>query len=201
MFGMLALIFRWIRGTMRMSSQMRPRQGTGYCLEFHCDNDRQGESMSGIKRIDHVAIAVRDADQATQQFVKLLNAVPIRTEVLREKAGTVKVSYLQIGENVLSLVQSMDANGFIDQHIAKHGEGLHHMGLEVDDLDDFIEEVEGKGFKIPLRDEFTNRREVVLRPKDAAGVVLQIVEWKGGSNVSAEDRLERIRNLHNQAQK
>ena len=148
-----------------------------------------------------MAIAVRDADQATQQFVNLLNAVPIRTEVLREKAGTVKVSYLQIGENVLSLVQSMDADGFINQHIAKHGEGLHHMGLEVDDLEKFIGEVEGKGFKIPLRDEFTNRREVVLRPRDAAGVVLQIVEWKGGSDVSVEDRIERIRNLHNQAEK
>lgn len=146
-----------------------------------------------------MAIAVRDADQATQQFVNLLNAVPIRTEVLREKAGPVKVSYLQIGENVLSLVQSMDADGFINQHIVKHGEGLHHMGLEVDDLEQFIGEVEAKGFKIPLRDEFTNRREVVLRPKDAAGVVLQIVEWKGGSDVSVEDRIERIRNLHNQA--
>lgn len=157
--------------------------------------------MSGIKRIDHVAIAVRDADQATEQFVKLLNAVPIRTEVLREKAGSVKVSYLQIGENVLSLVQSMDADGFINQHIVKHGEGLHHMGLEVDDLEAFIEDVESKGFRIPLRDEFSNRSEVVLRPKDAAGVVLQIVEWKGGSDVSLEDRIERIRNLHNQAEK
>jgi methylmalonyl-CoA epimerase len=155
--------------------------------------------MSTIRRIDHVAIAVRDADQATQQFVNLLNAIPIRTEILREKAGPVKVSYLQIGENVLSLVQSMDADGFINQHIVKHGEGLHHMGLEVDDLEQFIAEVEGKGFKIPLRDEFTNRREVVLRPKDAAGVVLQIVEWQGGSDVSVEDRIERIRNLHNQA--
>lgn len=154
--------------------------------------------MAGIKRIDHVAIAVRDADQATQQYVRLLNAVPIRTELLREKAGTVKVSYLQIGENVLSLVQSMDADGFINQHIAKHGEGLHHMGLEVDDLEEFVAEVEGKGFRIPLRDEFTNRSEVVLRPKDAAGVVLQVVEWKGGSNVSLEDRIERIRKLHNQ---
>jgi methylmalonyl-CoA epimerase len=157
--------------------------------------------MASIKRIDHVAIAVRDADQATQQFVNLLNAVPIRTEILREKAGSVKVSYLQIGESVLSLVQSMDADGFINQHIVKHGEGLHHMGLEVDDLEAFIEDVEGKGFKIPLRDEFTNRSEVVLRPKDAAGVVLQIVEWKGGSDVSVEDRIERIRNLHNQAEK
>jgi len=157
--------------------------------------------MAGIKRIDHVAIAVRDADQATRQFINLLNAVPIRTEILQEKAGPVKVSYLQIGENVLSLAQSMDADGFINKHIDKHGEGLHHMGLEVDDLEEFIEEVESKGFKIPLRDEFTNRREVVLRPKDAAGVVLQIVEWKGGSEVSVEDRIERIRNLHNKPEK
>ena len=153
--------------------------------------------MASIRRIDHVAIAVRDADQATQQYVKLLNAVHIRTETLREKAGTVKVSYLQIGENVLSLVQSMEADGFINQHISKHGEGLHHMGLEVDDLNEFIKEVEGNGFKIPLRDEFTNRSEVVLRPTDAAGVVLQIVEWKGGSEVSVEDRIERIRKLQN----
>lgn len=153
--------------------------------------------MASIKRIDHVAIAVRNADKATRQFVDLLNAVPIRSEILREKAGPVKVSYLQIGENVLALAQSVDADGFINQHIAKHGEGLHHMGLEVDDLEEFIKDVESKGFRIPLRDEFTNRSEVVLRPKDAAGVVLQIVEWKGGSEVSVEERIERIRNLRN----
>ena len=154
--------------------------------------------MASIKRIDHVAIAVRDADQATEQYVKLLNAVHIRTEILREKAGPVKVAYLQIGDNVLSLVQSMDADGFINQHIAKHGEGLHHMGLEVDNLNEFVREVEGKGFKIPLRDEFSNRSEVVLRPRDAAGVVLQILEWKGGSDATIEDRIERIRKLQNQ---
>ena len=154
--------------------------------------------MANIKRIDHVAIAVKDADAATLQFVKLLNAVHIRTEILAEKAGMVKVSYLQLGENVISLAQSLEADGFLNQHIAKHGEGLHHMGLEVDDLDGFVADVQAKGFKIPLRDEFSNRREVVLRPRDAAGVVLQIVEWKGGSDVSVEDRIERIRKLQNQ---
>lgn len=154
--------------------------------------------MASIKRIDHVAIAVRDADQATRQYVNLLNAVHIRTEILREKAGPVKVAYLQIGDNVLSLVQSMEADGFINQHISKHGEGLHHLGLEVDNLNEFVQQVEGKGFKIPLRDEFTNRTEVVLRPRDAAGVVLQILQWKGGSDATIEDRIERIRKLQNQ---
>jgi methylmalonyl-CoA epimerase len=154
--------------------------------------------MAGIKRIDHVAIAVRDVEQAVKQYVGLLNAVHIRTEVLQEKAGPVKVAYMQIGENVLSLVQSLEEGGFINQHIAKHGEGLHHMGLEVDNLEEFVNEVEGKGYRIPLRDEFTNRTEVVLRPKDANGVVLQILQWKGGSDATVEDRIDRILKLGNQ---
>lgn len=157
--------------------------------------------MAQIKRIDHVAIAVRDADQATQQYVKLLNAVHIRTEILHEKAGDVKVSYLQLGENVISLTQSMEPDGFLNRHIDKHGEGLHHMGLEVDDLKEFVREVESKGFTIPLRDDFSNRSEVVLRPRDAAGVVLQIMQWDGGWDVSLEERIERIHKLQNQPKK
>ena len=154
--------------------------------------------MANIKRIDHVAIAVRDADFAAAQYSKLLNAVHIRTETLREKAGMVKVAYMQIGENVLSLVQSLEADGFINQHIAQHGEGLHHLGLEVDNLDAFIQEVEAKGYKIPLRDDFSNRREVVLRPRDANGVVLQVLQWNGGSDATIEDRIDRIKKLQNQ---
>ena len=154
--------------------------------------------MAGIKRIDHVAIAVRDCDQATEQYTKLLNAKHVRTEVLREKAGMVKVAYMQIGENILSLVQSLEPDGFINQHIDRHGEGLHHLGLEVDDLEGFISQVEGNGYRIPLRDEFSNRSEVVLRPRDANGVVLQVLQWKGGSDATVEDRIQRILALQNQ---
>ncbi len=154
--------------------------------------------MAGIKRIDHVAIAVKDVEQAIAQYVGLLNAVHVRTETLVEKAGVVKVAYMQIGENILSLVQSMEADGFINQHIEKHGEGMHHMGLEVDNLEEFVTQVEARGYKIPLRDEFSNRTEVVLRPRDANGVVLQILQWKGGSDATVEDRIERIKRLQNQ---
>ena len=153
--------------------------------------------MAKIKRIDHVAIAVKDADEATQKFVNLLNAVHIRTEVLQEKAGPTKVSYVQLGENIISLIQAMEEDGFVNKHIAKHGEGLHHMGLEVDNLDEFVKEAEAKGFTIPLKDEFSNRKEVVLRPRDSAGVVLQVMQWKGGSDKTIEDRIQRIFTLQN----
>jgi len=38
----------------------------------------------------------------------------------------------------------------------------------------------------------------VLRPRDAAGVVLQILQWKGGSDATVEDRIARILALQNQ---
>ncbi len=154
--------------------------------------------MANIKRIDHVAIAVKDVDAAVAQYQGLLNATHVRTETLREKAGMVRVAYMQIGENILSLVQSLEPDGFINQHIDKHGEGLHHLGLEVDDLEGFIAQTEERGYKIPLRDEFSNRDEVVLRPRDANGVVLQVLQWKGGSDATVQDRIQRILNLQNQ---
>lgn len=154
--------------------------------------------MANIKRIDHVAIAVKDVEQAVKQYEGLLNAKHVRTEVLKEKAGMVRVAYMQIGENILSLVQSLEPDGFINKHIEKHGEGLHHMGLEVDNLEEFITQTESRGYKIPLRDEFSNRDEVVLRPRDANGVVLQVLQWKGGSDATVEDRIDRILKLQNQ---
>ena len=153
--------------------------------------------MAKVKRIDHLAIAVKDVDSAIKQYETILNARHIRTYELQEKAGLVKIAYMQIGESVLTLVQSMEENGFIDQFIEKRGEGMHHLGLEVDDLEEFIRETEAKGFKIPLRDEFSNRTEVVLRPKDTLGVVLQILEWKEGSDETIEDRIKRIIGLEN----
>ncbi len=150
-----------------------------------------------VKRIDHLAIAVKDVNQATEIFVKLLNAHHIRTTILVEKAGTVKISYVQIGENILSLIQSVEKEGFVSKFIEKRGEGIHHLGLEVDNLDEFINSAEFQGFEIPLMDEFSNRREVVLRPKETNGVVLQIMEWKGGSDLSIEDRIRRIQELKN----
>ena len=155
--------------------------------------------MARIKRIDHVAIAVRDVDRSTAQYIALLGAEHVRTEVLREKAGMVKVAYLRIGENVLSLVQSLESGGFIEKHIERHGEGLHHLGLEVDDLPGFVRELEGKGYRIPLRDEFSNRSEVVLSPRDASGVVLQVLQWNSGADATPEERIERILHLQNQS--
>ena len=74
---------------------------------------------------------------------------------------------------------------------------MHHLALEVEDLDDFVANAESQGYTIPLRDEFSNRREVVLRPKDTCGVILQVLEWTRGNGETVEDRIKRILKLEN----
>jgi hypothetical protein len=63
-------------------------------------------------------------------------------------------------------------------------------------IERIIQEVKAR-FQDPLR-EVQQPRRVVLRPRDSSGVVLQILQWKGGSDATVEDRIERIRNLQNQ---
>ncbi len=155
------------------------------------------DKMARVKRIDHIAIAVKNSEEAVKKYSTLFNAEHIRTEILQEKAGPVKVAYMRMGDNVLTLIQDMQEDGFLNQYIAKRGEGMHHLGLEVDNLDDFVENAESQGYKIPLRDEFSNRREVVLRPKDTCGVILQVLEWTQGNDETVDDRIKRILNLEN----
>jgi hypothetical protein len=87
----------------------------------------------------------------------------------------------------------VDPEGFMAKFIEERGEGLHHLGLEVDDLDEYIQELEKKQVRIPVKSldgEF--RREILLSPKEASGVVWQVIEWKSGSDLNLEERIERL---------
>jgi lactoylglutathione lyase/methylmalonyl-CoA/ethylmalonyl-CoA epimerase len=149
--------------------------------------------MATIKRVDHIAIAVRNLEKSITLFETLFGA-----KLITKKRGTMQghpmaVAYMQVGENIFALDEAVDPDGFIAKFIEKRGEGLHHLGLEVDDLDEYIQELEAKNIRIPVKDldgEF--RREILLSPREANGVVWQVIEWQSGPDLSLEERIERL---------
>ena len=167
-------------------------------------------AKSDFSKLGHVGVVVKDINKAIEYLEKLgigpfsapdgkkTFSIDFKGELHGKPAKwTTTISFAKMGGTELELLEPTKGNQALKESLDKTGEGLHHMGLEVDNLEEFIQDVEGKGFKIPVRDEFSNRSEVVLRPRDAAGVVLQILQWKGGSSETIEDRIERIRNLQN----
>lgn len=149
--------------------------------------------MAAIKRVDHIAIAVRNLDQSIALFETIFGAKLITKKRGMMQGHPMAVAYMQVGEDIFALDEAVDPEGFMAKFIEERGEGLHHLGLEVDDLDGYIQELENKNVRIPVKSldgEF--RREILLSPREAGGVVWQVIEWKSGSDLNLEERIERL---------
>jgi methylmalonyl-CoA/ethylmalonyl-CoA epimerase len=149
--------------------------------------------MAKIRRVDHIAVAVRDLDDAIERFSRILGAELIQKKEMRLSGSRICVAYLKLGDTIIGLDQATEPDGFVAKFIERRGEGLHHLGLEVDDLDAFKGELAQKGVRIPHEEAPGGvRREFLLSPKDLCGVVCQVIEWKHGQAETMEDRINRL---------
>jgi methylmalonyl-CoA/ethylmalonyl-CoA epimerase len=149
--------------------------------------------MAKIKRVDHIGIAVRDLDAAMGQFERVLGAELIRKQDIQLSGSTMTVAYMKLGETIIGLDLATDPEGFIAKFIERRGEGMHHLAVEVDDIDGFREDLKRKGVRVPHEEEPGGvRKELLLSPKDLCGVVCQVIEWNEGEAATPEERVDRL---------
>ena len=150
--------------------------------------------MARILRIDHVAVAVKDLDAGIASYRRILGAELIERAELSIQGSRMLAAYLKVGDGLIVLDGAADPGGFIAKFIERRGEGLHHIGVVVDDLDEYVRDVEAAGVRIPHRESLGPlRREILLSPKDLCGVVVQVIEWKEGDAPTLEERVARLR--------
>jgi methylmalonyl-CoA/ethylmalonyl-CoA epimerase len=97
--------------------------------------------MTPIRRLDHVAILVRDTDEALRAFSDRLGLAVVSGEEL--PALRVRLTYLDAGNALLQLVQPLDAESELGQELERRGEGLHHVCFGVDDVAEGAAELAG----------------------------------------------------------
>lgn len=131
-----------------------------------------------FKRVDHIAIAVRNLRETRERMEDLFGAKLI-VEARNEKRQY-RVAIFQVGENIFAMQESSSPDGFVAKHIERYGETMQHMGVEVDDIQKFIEQVHAHGLKTYNYTEIQGvRKEVVVGPNNPLGVPLQVFEWLG----------------------
>ncbi len=145
-----------------------------------------------FKRIDHIAIAVRNLKESRKRMEELFGAKFI-VQSLNEK-GQYTVAIFRAGDNIFTLLESTSPGGFVAKHIEKHGETMQHMGIEVDDLSKFMEHLQAHGLKPSNYSEVPGvRKEVLVGPKNPLGVILQVFEWLGDyKNATPEERMTKV---------
>ena len=150
--------------------------------------------MAKILRIDHIAVAVKDVDAGIAKYQTILGAELVEKAELSIMGNRMSAAYLKVGDGLIVLDGAVEPDGFIAKFIERRGEGLHHLGIVVDDLDGYVEELEAAGVRIAHRESLGPlRREILLSPKDLCGVVVQVIEWKEGDAPTPEERIARLR--------
>ncbi|MBI4566552.1 MAG: methylmalonyl-CoA epimerase [Planctomycetes bacterium] len=127
--------------------------------------------------LDHVGIAVSNADTATALYEGLLG-LPIAARETLESMN-LKVVKVKAGETTLEFLEPLPGETVISKFLAARGEGLHHLCFEVDDVDAATAEATSKGYE-PVwphpRPGSGGRRVQFLKPKRTGGVLIEFIQ-------------------------
>ena len=131
------------------------------------------------RRIDHVAIIVRNIEQALVFYRDALGITP--SEIKEVPTEQVRIAFLPMGGpggSELELIEPITPNSSLTRFLEKRGEGLHHICLEVADIDAALAEMQEKG--VPVLDKQPRiaaaGRAIFLHPKGTNGVLLELLE-------------------------
>lgn len=130
----------------------------------------------GIRRIDHTAIAVRDLDEALSRYDALFGAtVEDRRRVPDQQ---VAVAFLKLGDSQIELIQPLDAHSGVARFLERHGEGLHHIAVEVDDVEEELIRFMSDGIELidSSPRQGAHGRIAFVHPRGTGGVLLELVE-------------------------
>ena len=132
--------------------------------------------MLRIKKIDHVAICVKDVDEAIAAYKQVLGLEPAVREVVASQQT--EAVLLPIGETSLELI-SPRGNVGLERFLEKKGPGLHHIAIEVEGIEEALATLKALG--VPLVDETPRKgarghKVAFLHPKATGGVLVELVE-------------------------
>jgi len=130
-----------------------------------------------IKKIDHIGIAVKNLEETMNIYRDILGLEFIGTETIEEQK-IIHATFLISGVKI-ELVQSTHPDGPIGKFIEKKGEGIHHIALKVENIDESIKELSSKGVNLidkKARIGADGAKIAFIHPKDIKGVLIELVE-------------------------
>jgi methylmalonyl-CoA/ethylmalonyl-CoA epimerase len=95
-----------------------------------------------LRRLDHVAVVVRNTEAALDYFSGTLGLRVASTEEI--ESPRVRLTYLDAGNVYLQLVEPLNGDSEVARWLDEHGEGLHHVCFGVDDVPSAVEALSGE---------------------------------------------------------
>lgn len=133
--------------------------------------------MPTIRKISHIAVATDDLERSLAFWRDALGLAV--SEVRDVSAEGAQIAFLPVGESEIELVRPTVEESGLARFLAKRGPGMHHICLEVDDLDGMLAQLRAQG--VELINETPRRgadgtRYAFIHPRSADGVLVELYE-------------------------
>jgi methylmalonyl-CoA/ethylmalonyl-CoA epimerase len=132
--------------------------------------------MTTKMKINHLAIAVHDINEALTFWCDAMGLELSHIESVPSQNA--EVAFIPIGTGILELVKPTSDDTGLAIFIKNKGNGIHHICIEVDDLDQMITQLVEKNIRLinEKPDVLEGRRIVFIHPKSASGVLVELCE-------------------------
>lgn len=171
-----------------------PRSAFGVLIQLwqplDYDHPAARPADDGRARFDHVAIAVRRINPAMEFFRRYFPVEVLNYPVRSQSQGNFVLAHLEAAGTKLEFLQSPGPNtddDFVAGFIARYGEGMHHLTIDVKDFDGTLERLRADGHRIVGREtNWRGERQFFISPQSAMGTLIQVWEGLGGPGTGGE---------------
>jgi len=133
--------------------------------------------MPHVKQINHVAVVVDDMDKALSFW---RDALGMELGELRDvPVEKSQVAFLPLQGSEVELVRPTSDDSGIAKYLAKRGPGMHHICLEVDDIEGMLTQLKSKGMRLINEEPRTaadGKKYAFIHPESTAGVLVELYQ-------------------------
>ena len=105
-----------------------------------------GSSLIKLLNLDHVGIAVRDLDRALDEYREKYGITPLYRETVASQG--VEEAMIPLGGSFIQLLQPLGPETPVGRFLDSKGEGVHHLGWAVANLDEALEHLKTQGARL-----------------------------------------------------
>ena len=133
--------------------------------------------MPVIKAINHVAVVVNDMEKSLSFWRDALG-IPLH-ELRDVPAEKSQVAFLPLAGAEVELVMPTSEDSGIAKYLAKRGPGMHHLCLEVDDIEGMLAQLKAKNVRLineEPRVAADGKRYAFIHPEATGGVLVELYQ-------------------------
>ncbi|MGQ9641402.1 MAG: VOC family protein [Candidatus Bathycorpusculaceae bacterium] len=131
-----------------------------------------------FSKVDQIGVVVRDVEKTAKFYEKLLKQEPLPPIEFETGNVKLKIIFFQLGEVQLELIQVLEGKNIHTKFLKERGEGLHHLGFFVKDLEEELSVLKKEGIEVLWRGEALGvTKFAYLDTEKALGIALELIQF------------------------